>query len=343
ALLRYELTDHLGNVGTVVTGRLLPGDGAPHEAEVISAQGYEPFGSLLPGRNYSSGSYRFGFNSQEKDDEVFGATGTSMTAEFWQYDTRTGRRWNLDPVPVPSMSGYSVLGSNPILHVDPLGDTWDISQNKQSKADAQSLVKKDNQKYMTFTDGHVGLNFGDLSKEEIAGLMKADEGLSLVNDLVSSEKKFLYGATDFALIRDGEGAKAGIPMYTIDSGVINASEGGKDSAGGHTHRPQAGYDGQVVIHPDANYQEQDASGAVIKKSRAATVFHELAENYQRTHHGIDYQGASGAHNLAIQRENKWWGKSNMPGKVLEGLTIPKPTEERKPILKGIIDKYMGNP
>lgn len=70
--LNYELTDHLGNVAAVVTGRLLDGNGSgtPKQAELLSAQGYEPFGSLLPGRNYSSDSYRFGFNGKEKDDEV---------------------------------------------------------------------------------------------------------------------------------------------------------------------------------------------------------------------------------------------------------------------------------
>ena len=51
---RYELTDHLGNVNTVVSGRLLDGAGAgsQKQAEVLLAHGYEPFGALLPGRNY---------------------------------------------------------------------------------------------------------------------------------------------------------------------------------------------------------------------------------------------------------------------------------------------------
>ena len=39
--------------------------------------------------------YRYGFNTQEKDDDVFiGA----YTAEYWEYDSRLGRRWNLDPI-----------------------------------------------------------------------------------------------------------------------------------------------------------------------------------------------------------------------------------------------------
>ena len=34
--------------------------------------------------------YRYGFNTQEKDDDVFiGA----YTAEYWEYDSRLGRRW----------------------------------------------------------------------------------------------------------------------------------------------------------------------------------------------------------------------------------------------------------
>ncbi len=51
-------------------------------------QWYEPGGPLLPGRNYSSASHSRGFTGQMKDDEIYGATGTSYTAEFWQYDPR---------------------------------------------------------------------------------------------------------------------------------------------------------------------------------------------------------------------------------------------------------------
>ena len=68
-------------------------------------------------------AYRFGFNGQEKDDEVFGSTGTSYTAEFWQYDSRIGRRWNLDPKPNPAISQYATFNLNPIMFTDLLGDT----------------------------------------------------------------------------------------------------------------------------------------------------------------------------------------------------------------------------
>ncbi len=70
-------------------------------------------------------SYRFQFNGQEKDDEVAG-TGNTMTAEFWEYDVRLGRRFNLDPKYTQFESRYSVNGNNPIYYLDPRGDfkTW---------------------------------------------------------------------------------------------------------------------------------------------------------------------------------------------------------------------------
>ena len=72
---------------------------------------------------------RFGFNGQEKVDEISGA-GNHNTALFWEYDTRLGRRWNLDPKPIESVSSYAVFANNPILMNDPLGDTTYIYNTK---------------------------------------------------------------------------------------------------------------------------------------------------------------------------------------------------------------------
>jgi hypothetical protein len=128
---RYELTDHLGNVRVVVSDRKLTnfnGTLTPptsFEAEVLASNDHYPFGSLLPGRNFSSSNYRFSFNGQEKDDEMYGSPGTSMTAEFWQYDTRTGRRWNMDPVVKTWESPYLTFTGNPVMMIDPNGaNAW---------------------------------------------------------------------------------------------------------------------------------------------------------------------------------------------------------------------------
>jgi len=65
--------------------------------------------------------YRFGFNGQEKVNEIAGI-GNHTTAEFGEFDTRTGRRWNVDPVDQISISNYAVNRNNPILYNDPNGD-----------------------------------------------------------------------------------------------------------------------------------------------------------------------------------------------------------------------------
>lgn len=61
-------------------------------------------------------------NGQEKDDEISGS-GNSYTAEFWQYDSRLGRRWNIDPMAAakPWMSPYHAFSNKPITNIDPNG------------------------------------------------------------------------------------------------------------------------------------------------------------------------------------------------------------------------------
>jgi hypothetical protein len=56
-----------------------------------------------------------------KEDEISGE-GNHNTALFWEYDTRLGRRWNLDPVPQIAISDYAVNRNNPIYYNDPNGD-----------------------------------------------------------------------------------------------------------------------------------------------------------------------------------------------------------------------------
>lgn len=43
------------------------------------------------------------------------------TAEFWEYDSRLGRRLNVDPVTYSWKSSYATFDNNPIYYADPLG------------------------------------------------------------------------------------------------------------------------------------------------------------------------------------------------------------------------------
>ena len=95
---------------------------------------YEPFGSLLPGRNYSSNTYRHGFNGMEKDNEVFGADGTAYTTFFRGYDSRTAQWWSVDPdaKKLPQWSAYQAMNRNPISLVDPMGNSAGKTYDKDS-------------------------------------------------------------------------------------------------------------------------------------------------------------------------------------------------------------------
>lgn len=63
---------------------------------------YYPFGRGMMDRKRSLGGYGYGFNGQEKSDQVH--TGI-YTALFWEYDGRIGRRWNIDPKRKAGTSG----------------------------------------------------------------------------------------------------------------------------------------------------------------------------------------------------------------------------------------------
>jgi len=93
------------------------------------------FGMLLPERTWTSdsASYRYGFNTQERDDEIYGA-GNSTTAEYWQYDSRLGRRWNVDPVVYHNLSPYSCFANNPIVFVDIKGNEFEESSQDEANA-----------------------------------------------------------------------------------------------------------------------------------------------------------------------------------------------------------------
>ena len=88
-------------------------------AEVIPADTLRRIGrhaySTVTGK-----AYRFSFNGQEKDDEVFGATGTSYSNAFRSNAPRVARFLSLDPLASDFAwnSPYCYAGGAPIAFVD---------------------------------------------------------------------------------------------------------------------------------------------------------------------------------------------------------------------------------
>jgi hypothetical protein len=88
---------------------------------------------VMPKRTYSAGrSYRYGFNGQEKE---VGINENISNALYWEYDSRIGRRWNVDPLDylLPQSSPYSCFMDSPVSKIDPTGATADPTIDKKNK------------------------------------------------------------------------------------------------------------------------------------------------------------------------------------------------------------------
>ena len=77
------------------------------------------FGMLLPNRHGSSTAYRYGFQGQEKDDEIKGE-GNSINYTFRMHDPRVGRFFAVDPLSddYSFYSPYQFSSNSPILDIE---------------------------------------------------------------------------------------------------------------------------------------------------------------------------------------------------------------------------------
>jgi hypothetical protein len=119
----FELINHLGNVLVTISDKKIgvdngvyqlqcfPGfgcntvlmNGTPdgiadyYKPDVITANDYYPFGMQMPGRSFNSRSYRYGFQRQEKNDEII-AGGNAIDYKYRVDDVRIGRFFSVDPL-----------------------------------------------------------------------------------------------------------------------------------------------------------------------------------------------------------------------------------------------------
>jgi RHS repeat-associated protein len=150
-----------------------------YEGKVVSASNYYPFGMDQPGRTWSAeGKYRFGYNTQEKVDEISGS-GNHYTAQFWEYDPRIVRRWNRDPVTYPWQSPYAINNNNPIIFSDPLGLFGSRKEAREYRKEhnLKGRIRIDNEGYYSIDDKKAGTSiFKDAESGKIwtAALITAE-------------------------------------------------------------------------------------------------------------------------------------------------------------------------
>jgi RHS repeat-associated protein len=122
---QYEVANHLGNVLVTISDKRLmySSAGSPTEvewyvADVQSYTDYYVFGAPQTGR--AGGSYRYGFNGKENDDEIKDVAGSSQDYGMRMYDPRVGRFFSADPLLsyYPQLTPYQFSHNCPVTAVD---------------------------------------------------------------------------------------------------------------------------------------------------------------------------------------------------------------------------------
>jgi RHS repeat-associated protein len=207
----YEIANHLGNVLATLSDRHVAVDEASYHSftggyvssgpdgeadafapDVLSYSDYYPFGMQMPGRNASTGDYRYGFGGQEKDDEVSGS-GNSYTAEFWQYDSRLGRRWNVDPVVKEHESPYAAFANSPMWIIDPTGaDSTYVEQGENGTYNVVGgSVDDDHGIYLLDEDGKAGELIGYSATPESYYDSETKDFMGVIDPADNSHQKFV--------------------------------------------------------------------------------------------------------------------------------------------------------
>ena len=177
----YELSNHLGNVLSVVSdNKLLAYQGfslPSYRPEILSFSDYYPFGWAKPGRTESTTDYRYAFNGKEKDDGVKGS-GVQYDYGFRIYDSRVARFLSVDPLmkSYPGHSPYTFVANSPILFIDEDGRDLIINPatGKAFKyTPGMKLTSKD--------------AFAIKIVESLNKIYSTGEGQNVINSLVSSE------------------------------------------------------------------------------------------------------------------------------------------------------------
>jgi len=166
--------------------------------------------SLKVTENSCAGTYRFGFQGQEKENGVYGE-GDLYTAQFWEYDTRIGRRWNVDPVVKEWESPFACFAGNPIWFADPDGADTIVSPNGE-KMNAGTG-------YSATMDGKFLVGEGLQTKvwDPTASSSTTGENTGNYTNLVQGESYNIPGGTWSQIYNDSNGGgeilKSNLPTF----------------------------------------------------------------------------------------------------------------------------------
>jgi RHS repeat-associated protein len=313
----YNYTDHLGNIRLSYTQ-------SGTELKIMEQNHYYPFG--LKHSNYNTdiarltksadgisvivrpterSDYQYKYNGKEFQDEL----GLNVYDYGWrQYDPAIGRFQRIDRFAekYQSLSPYGYAANNPTYYVDVQGDSLKVANTQITKDYLNSAVNKSNQKYIKYDDnGNVSLDFGDITAKAQKRLLKQDEGLAVINNMVNAtdvegnSENYYFEVSNRREGIDGDGAAFDMKVELTNGKSISGFETkgyewfanySTTNYSDQQHEnvtPKAGIDGAVFVSPGKVYEYINGPPSPMGNY----VKHELRENYIRTHEGKPYSEA----------------------------------------------------
>jgi hypothetical protein len=187
---------------------------------------------------------------------VSGQSGSHLSAEFWMYDTRLGRRWNVDPVDKPWESSYLVFDNNPVFWTDPFGADIDPSK----------LYEKEKGEYKHKSKIIAFEVFASTEKGQKFISDRAAAGFELHGVFVTD--------LNICIEKDGHLHEKGID-YTFDAENVKSDRYGEISNTVSNGRLQVG------IHMDSDFLDSFVPNQLL--GSVETMGHEVF------YHGSDYE------------------------------------------------------
>lgn len=172
---------------------------------------------LMPGRQYLVGNnYRYSINGQENTPEI---APNATTAEFWQYNAKIGRRWNVDPKPNIAISPFSVFADNPIRNSDIKGDSiWVVTDGGTRLYYQNNKLYRENGKVYK---GWFQNSFAKQMRSDLNKIAEGEFGSQWIEEMVNMQESVEIHRSKMASADAGDTELTGYNHSSGNKAIIN--------------------------------------------------------------------------------------------------------------------------